>query len=241
MRGKRETRPGSVLWTAPGCSGWVPPSCKRTQKLFTECNMHVSTANVFIMAISFCLWVFYFTYALRELILHKIIMNWYKLLLINMNDVLFSELETLRDTNTFNRHNYFFLFSFANLAFCAYFLFLVKSVWHVRLFVAAFILRVVFPVEEPCGVFVFLGLASAEWQEGLSPGWWIFPTTPMQPLKGNIYHNTAKPLIPLQANHPQTRGYYVLFSSMEQMGLTSYPPWESRNFLICWELRSDMM
>lgn len=240
MRGKRETRPGSILWTAPGCSGWVPPSCKRTQKLFTECSMHVSIADVFIMAISFCLWVFYFTYALRELILHKIIMNWYKLLLININDVLFSELETLRDTNTFNRHNFFFFFHSQILHFVP----IACSLWNLYgtwNYVTAFILRVVFPVEEPCGVFVFLSLASAEWQEGLSPGWWIFPATPMQPLKGNIYHNTAKPLIPLQANHPQTRGYYVFFSSMEQMGLTSYPPCESRNFLICWELGSDLM
>jgi len=47
----------------------------------------------------------YFTSALRELILHKLIMNRYKLLLINMND-LFSELETPRDTNAFSRHDF---------------------------------------------------------------------------------------------------------------------------------------
>lgn len=69
---------------------WVPPSCKRTQNLFTECSMHVTITYGFIMADSICLWIFYLC---TEVILHKIIMNWYKLLLINMNYVLFSEQE----------------------------------------------------------------------------------------------------------------------------------------------------
>lgn len=54
-----ETRPGCLLWTASGCSRWALLPCKRAQKLFTECSMHVSITNVFIMAISFCLWIFY--------------------------------------------------------------------------------------------------------------------------------------------------------------------------------------
>lgn len=46
----------------------------------------------------------YFTDSLRELILQKIIMNWYKLLLINMDDDLFSELEALKDTKALEGH-----------------------------------------------------------------------------------------------------------------------------------------
>lgn len=205
--GQMETRPGSLFWTAAGCSG----GCRCLTKGSKNCLLSAVCVSLLQMVLwwpfPFAFWIFYFTYAPRVLILHKIIINWYKLLLINMNYVPFCDLETLRHTNAFSRQDFiFFFFKFRSLAFCAYCLFLVKSIRHVRLLVTALVLRAVFPVEEPWGVFVFLSLVSAEWQEGLFPRWWICLTIAMQPLKGNIYHNIGKLLIPLQVNHLWTRG-----------------------------------
>lgn len=113
--------------------------------------------------------------------------------------------------------------------------------WCTRLFIAALVLRVVFPVEVARNVFIFQNLVSAKWKEGLFPRWWNCLIIAAQSLQRHTQQNTGKPLIPLQVNCPWIRGYYVLFSSVKWMSLWSNPPWKSRNYVLFWKIVSGMM
>lgn len=108
--------PCSVGWGANGRQDQAPFS-EQHQGAQGGCHCLTKGPKTSLLsAVCVCLlqmflsWPFHFAFeyftllTLRELILHKIIMNLYKLVLINMNDVLFSKVETMRDTNAFDRH-----------------------------------------------------------------------------------------------------------------------------------------
>lgn len=122
MRGKWEISPAFLLWTTAGCSGGCHHLGKGPKNCFLSA-VCVCVLQILLRPFHLVFWIFYFTYILRELISHKIIMNWYKLLLINMNDVLFSELETPRDTNALDRHDFIKFFKIQKG--CILYLFLV--------------------------------------------------------------------------------------------------------------------
>lgn len=106
---------GILIWTSPRLKnkpcrllGVGHAVLQKEQRIVfsiqsVPCDYYEWEGFFIIMAISFWLWIFYFTGTLRKWILHKIIMNWYELLLINMDDVLFCELKTSKDRNVFNR------------------------------------------------------------------------------------------------------------------------------------------